>query len=116
MNKSKLFKVKNWTSEEAGLLDEMKSRCLNKGQYIDEKAKDRFKMLCHLEDYGLQYYEQQKEIERLKNGIKELDNMFYETFRISQNGYFSISEWELKEFTDKLKELKEGKESDSITN
>ena len=47
------------------------------------------------------------EIERLKNGIKELDNMFYETFRISQNGYFSISEWELKDFTNKLKELKE---------
>ena len=53
------------------------------------------------------------EIERLNNiinelncGIKELDDMFYETFRISQNGYYSISEWELKEFTDKIKELK----------
>ena len=53
--------------------------------------------------------EEHKEIKRLNNGIKELDDMFYETFRISQNGYFSISEWELKEFTDKLKELKEGK-------
>ena len=49
----------------------------------------------------------QEEKERLKNGIKELDDMFYETFRISQNGYYSISEWELKDFTDKLKELKE---------
>lgn len=55
----------------------------------------------------------QKENERLNNiinelnyGIKELDEMFYETFRISQNGYYSISEWELKEFTDKLQELK----------
>lgn len=54
-----------------------------------------------------------EEIERLNNiinklnyGIKELDEMFYETFRISQNGYYSISEWELKEFTDKLQELK----------
>ena len=54
-----------------------------------------------------------KEIERLNNiinklnyGIMELDNMFYETFRISQNGYYSISEWELKEFTNKIKELK----------
>lgn len=61
------------------------------------------------------YFEQQKEIDRLNNiinelsyGIKELDNMFYETFRISQNGYYSISEWELKDFTDKLKKLKEG--------
>lgn len=48
----------------------------------------------------------QKEYKRLNNGIKELDNMFYETFRISQNGYYSISEWELKDFTDKLQELK----------
>lgn len=52
----------------------------------------------------------QQENKRLSNVINELDEMFYETFRISQNGYFSISEWELKEFTDKLKELKEGKE------
>lgn len=44
-------------------------------------------------------------VNELKNGIKELDNMFYETFRISQDGYFSISEWELKDFTDKIKEL-----------
>ena len=52
--------------------------------------------------------EKDKEIKRLKNGIKELDDMFYESFRISQNGYFLISEWELKDFTDKLKELKGG--------
>ena len=49
---------------------------------------------------------QEDEIERLNKGIKELDDMFYETFRISQNGYYSISEWVLKEFTDKLQELK----------
>ena len=59
------------------------------------------------------YFEKDKEIERLNNiinelncGIKELDDMFYETFRISQNGYYSISEWELKDFTNKLQELK----------
>ena len=46
-------------------------------------------------------------INELKYGIKELDNMFYETFRISQDGYFSISEWELKNFTDKIKELED---------
>lgn len=56
----------------------------------------------------------QQEIEKLNNiinelnyGIKELYDMFYETFRISQNSYYSISEWELKEFTDKLQKLKE---------
>ena len=48
----------------------------------------------------------EQEVERLNKGLTELDDMFYETFRISQNGYYSISEWELKEFTDKLQELK----------
>lgn len=69
------------------------------------------KMLGRTTDKTLHFalIEKDKEIERLKNGIKELDDMFYETFRISQNGYFSISEWKLKEFTDKLKTLKEGK-------
>lgn len=59
------------------------------------------------------YINMQNEISRLNNiinelncKIKELDDMFYETFRISQNGYYSISEWELKDFTNKLKELK----------
>ena len=47
----------------------------------------------------------QQELQRKDNIIKELDNMFYETFKISQDGYFSISEWELKDFTDKIKEL-----------
>lgn len=60
---------------------------------------------------------QKEEIERLNNkinklkyGIKELDDMFYETFRISQNGYYSISEWHLKDFTNKLQELKDSDE------
>ena len=52
------------------------------------------------------------ENERLNKGLTELDNMFYETFRISQNGYYSISEWELKDFTDKLQELKGVDKSD----
>ena len=65
----------------------------------------------YAKEWDIEQYK--KEIERLNNiineldcGIKELDNMFYETFRISQNGYYSISEWVLKEFTDKIKELK----------
>ena len=76
-------------------------------EYLEETNKDQTTLdtldLSHL--IG--------EIERLNNiinklnyGIKELDDMFYETFRISQNGYYSISEWELKEFTDKIQELK----------
>ena len=109
MNKPHLFKVEDWTTEEAGLLDEMKSRCLNKGQYIDEKAKDKFKMLCHLEDYGLQYYEQQKEIERLNNIIDEFEKWLQENIKISKAHGNQTAVNIFNMFLDKLKELKEGK-------
>lgn len=52
--------------EEQALFDEMKERCLTKGQYKDEKAKDKFKMLCHLEDFEIQYRELLKENKKLK--------------------------------------------------
>ena len=83
-------------------------------KWLDNEYGVSYTRLEELHDYFFEKYTDQKEeIERLNNiikelkyGIKELDNMFYETFRINQNGYYSISEWELKEFTDKLQELK----------
>ena len=50
-------RVKELSLDEISLLEEMKSNCLKKGQYIDDKAKDKFKMLCHLEDFSIAYYE-----------------------------------------------------------
>lgn len=55
--------------KETALKEEMKERCLAKGQYKDEKAKDKFKMLCHLEDFEVQYWELQKENKELKEVI-----------------------------------------------
>ena len=66
--------MKPLTLEETALKEEMKERCLAKGQYIDEKAKDKFKMLCHLEDFMIQYWEllkQQKEFIKYMNDIIE---------------------------------------------
>ena len=57
--------MKELSLEEISLLEEMKSNCLKKGQYIDDKAKDKFKMLCHLEDFSIAYYE-------LLDAIKEV--------------------------------------------
>lgn len=48
-------------------------RCLAKGQYIDEKAKDKFKMLCHLEDFEIQYWELQQENKKLNGAIQTYD-------------------------------------------
>ena len=58
--------MKTLSREEQALFDEMKERCLAKGQYKDEKAKDKFKMLCHLEDFEIQYGELIKENKQLK--------------------------------------------------
>ena len=76
--------MKPLTLEETRLKEQMKERCLAKGQYIDENAKAKFDMLCHLEDFEVQYWELQQEnkqlkeainraIEELKKGLHELD-------------------------------------------
>lgn len=67
--------MKALTLEETGLFDEMKERCLAKGQYKDEKAKDKFKMLCHLEDFMIQYWELLKENEILKQNAENNDKV-----------------------------------------
>ena len=63
--------MKGLSTEEVGLLTEMKDRCLNKGLYIDDNAEKKFKMLCHLEDFSIQYYELQNNWNELKNYLKK---------------------------------------------
>lgn len=59
--------MKPLTLEEIRLKEEMKERCLAKGQYIDENAKAKFDMLCHLEDFEVQYWE----LERVNKFLRE---------------------------------------------
>ena len=65
--------MKPLTLEETRLKEEMKSRCLAKGQYVDENAKAKFDMLCHLEDFEIKYWELQKENKRLNGAIQTYD-------------------------------------------
>lgn len=58
--------MKALTLEETGLKEELKR------QYY-EKEKDKFKMLCHLEDFEVQYWELQKENEILKQNAENND-------------------------------------------
>ena len=60
--------------EETRLKEQMKERCLAKGQYIDENAKAKFNMLCHLEDFEVQYWELQQENKQLKELIDTILN------------------------------------------
>ena len=57
--------MKPLTLEETRLKEQMKERCLAKGQYTDENAKAKFDMLCHLEDFEIQYWELQQENKHL---------------------------------------------------
>ena len=59
--------VKILTIEEIGLLNEMKKNCLNGSKYKDEKAKDKFYMLCHLEDFVIKHDDLQQENKQLKD-------------------------------------------------
>ena len=61
--------MKPLTLEETRLKEEMKSRCLAKGQYVDENAKKKFDMLCHLENFEIQYWELQEENKKYKEVI-----------------------------------------------
>lgn len=92
-------RVKPLTLKELELKEEMKSRCLTKGQYIDEKAKDKFYMLCHLEEYEVQYYDLLNVIEELRSWLEEmLDN---------EKDIFSVVR--VKDVLSKLNELEGGK-------
>lgn len=90
--------MKELTLDEISLLEEMKSNCLKKGQYIDDKAKDKFKMLCHLEDFSIAYYE-------LLDVIKEVRGKLYDlNYKIKEihNVPFDISEiFEIIDLLDK---------------
>ena len=66
--------MKPLTLEETRLKEQMKERCLAKGQYIDENAKAKFDMLCHLEDFEIQYWELQKENKQLKEHIEKYEH------------------------------------------
>lgn len=95
--------MKELSIEEVELLTEMKDRCLKKGLYIDEKAEEKFKMLCHLEDFSIQYYELQNNWNELKNWLIQLQK-----FKgINQQGF----SWGVaQEILEKMQELEQGKD------
>ena len=105
--------MKPLTLEETKLKEEMKERCLVKGQYKDENAKAKFNILCHLEDFEIQYWDLQKENKQLKelidkaiNELSILKNMIYkpetreENFEIQKKISSLIKRLNSKEVSD----------------
>lgn len=85
--------------KETALKEEMKDRCLAKGQYIDENAKAKFKMLCHLEDFEVQYWKLHEENkilrENAENNDKVVDKVNWENMLLKKENQ------ELKEVINK---------------
>lgn len=105
--------MKPLSLEEVGLKLEMKNNCLKCGKYKDEKAKDKFKMLCHLEDFEIEYWSLQQENKQLRdnwNKLKEYakENMYY--YSGYQNEDLEI-DYAIQGVLNKMKEL-EGSDSD----
>ena len=71
--------MKPLSLEETRLKEQMKERCLAKGQYIDENAKAKFDMLCHLEDFEVQYWELQQENKKYKEVIDKAIKLIEKT-------------------------------------
>lgn len=101
--------MKKLTLEETRLKEEMKERCLAKGQYIDENAKAKFEMLCHLEDFEVKYWELQQENQQLKERIEYLErsnNRREDTILEQQQKISDLEDnWnKLKEYANKMHE------------
>lgn len=77
------------SEKEIKLLNEMKSRCLEKGQYVDEKAKDKFNLLCCLECYVIKYEELQQELKQKQDVIdKAIEYCENYDWSITEDGTF----------------------------
>lgn len=104
--------------KEIALKEEMKERCLAKGQYIDENAKAKFEMLCRLEDFEVQYWELQQENKQLKGNWNKIKEYFNERIEVCDNRLsspFCNLEKATKErliFSQCLEKLEELEESD----
>lgn len=100
--------MKQLTLEETKLKAEMKQRCLIKAQYTDKNAKNKFKMLCHLEDFEIQYWELLEENKQLKSILVELE----ETIKNKIKGFkedkdYFIDEKDMYELDNLIQKLKE---------
>lgn len=90
--------MKPLTLEETRLKEKMKLRCLVKGQYTEKNAKAKFDMLCHLEDFEVQYWELQEENKILNGAIQTYDILL--KANVEENKQLKDNWNKLKSWTD----------------
>lgn len=92
--------IKPLSIKETALKEEMKSRCLNKGLYIDKNAEEKFKMLCHLEDFEITYWDLKERINKAIEYIKHSNWLRQDQIYDSS---CDMQGWEVKELLEILK-------------
>lgn len=98
--------MKPLSLEEVGLKLEMKKSCFLNGKYISKEAEDKFKLICHIEDFEIEYWNLQQENKQLKENY---DRVYNENCKLrEEHNITDISlldeNYKLKDNWNKLKE------------
>ena len=67
--------MKPLTLEETGLKEELKRQYYEKEKLGIKNSRENFEMLCHLEDFEIQYWELQKENKQLKDKLSKIETL-----------------------------------------
>lgn len=104
--------MKPLTLEETKLKEEMKHNCFwDNIHYKNSEAEKVFNLICHLEDFEVQYWELQQENKQLKMINKEYERLNKENgrgFKITNVQKYNIDELlSYKKYKDNWNKLKE---------
>ena len=85
-------KILDWGLKDSLILDEMKQKCFkfNGWQYKSRNSKERFRVLCLLEDYANAYYDLKEETERQSKAQVILDNQIAEMLKYKERNEKAI--------------------------
>lgn len=77
----------DWKIKDSFILDEMKQKCFkfNGWQYKSKKSKERFRVLCLLEDYANAYYDLKEEIKSANESITWWTNRYNVLYEENEN-------------------------------
>ena len=98
--------MKPLTLEETRLKEEMKQECFwDNIHYKNPEAEKAFNLICHLEDFEIQYWELQQENEQLKANWNKLKEIAKSQSSLKQKCHNESLWFEVDELLSKMQEL-----------
>ena len=98
--------MKPLTLEETRLKEEMKQDCFwDNIHYKNPEAEKAFNLICHLEDFEIQYWELQQENEQLKANWNKLKEIVKSQSSLKQKCHNESLWFEVDELLSKMQEL-----------